>query len=242
MKRTTKLILFALALVLLAGGVLYRLGVGVGGVRPTPYDETGSHTGDETLIVAFGDSLTAGYGLPLAESYPAILERTLQARGYAVRVINAGISGETTAGARERAAFIRSQSPDLVLLGIGGNDALRFLPIANTRENLQEILATLTTGEDAPQVLLLQMQAPQNAGVEYKKTFDALYPELAERYGVPLVPFLSEEVFRDRRYLLEDGIHPNAEGYAFLVNTYIAPALASLLPKPSAPVNEEAYP
>lgn len=229
MKKTTKIILGVLVLAVCAGALLYRFGTGAGERAPVP-EEPQPYTGDETLVVAFGDSLTAGYGLPLAESYPAILERTLRAQGYAVRVVNAGVSGETTAGARERAAFIRNQKPAFVLLGIGGNDALRFLPLANTRENLEEIFATLTEGEDAPQVLLLRMQAPENAGAEYKQAFDALYPDLSERYDVFLVPFLTEEVFRNPEYLLDDGIHPNKEGYTLLVNTYLAPALTPLLP------------
>lgn len=215
--------------------VLALVGAGVLALRvneegPVALTDEQPNVGNETLVIAFGDSLTAGYGVPLGESYPVILERTLRARGYAIRVVNAGVSGETTAGARERASFIRAQGPSVVLLGIGGNDALRSLPMRNVEENLRAILSVLTSGGDtAPAVLLLRMQAPQNAGIEYKEEFDALYPKLAREYHATLVPFLTEEVFRDRRYLLDDGIHPTADGYALLVEKYLAPALISHL-------------
>ena len=146
----------------------------------TPAEETSTprvipEPSFDYTIIGFGDSLTAGYGLPLTESYPAQLEQRLREAGYAVRVINAGVSGETTRGNRERATFIRTQNPDIVLLGIGGNDALRFLPLAETEINLRAILEILSQGPDAPHIVLLQMQAPLNAGPEYKKEFDVLY-------------------------------------------------------------------
>jgi acyl-CoA thioesterase-1 len=197
-----------------------------------PATNTQSNVSEPILkIIAFGDSLTAGYGLPLNESYPAQLERTLIQAGYPVTVINAGISGETTAGARERASFIRSQSPDLILLGTGGNDALRFLPLDNTRNNLREVLSILTGSSDGapPEVFLLRIQAPGNAGNAFKQQFDALYPALANEFNIKLVPFVVEEVFQNSERMLEDGIHPNAEGYAWLVKNHIYPAIINWL-------------
>ena len=181
-------------------------------------------------IIAFGDSLTAGLGLPLAESYPAQLEQRLKDLGQNVQVINSGVSGETTAGNNARAEFIRSQNPDMVILGIGGNDALRFLSVEEAYTNMQTTLETLLTGDNPPKVLLLNIQAPLNAGIEYKESFDALYPKLASEFNVPLVPFVTEEVARNPELLQADGIHPTGDGYTLLVNTYILPAIKQLLP------------
>ncbi len=232
MKRTTSIaIIVGVAAVLIVGLFLFGRDTSPAPTRDIS-DTEQSEQRAEVRIVAFGDSLTAGFGLPLAESYPAILERTLHELGHSVEVVNAGVSGETTAGARERAQFIRDrQNADIVLLGIGGNDALRSLPVSEARANITHILTTLTSGEDAPQVLLLQIQAPQNAGVAYKEAFDALYPDLAREFDIPLVPFVVLEVVRDSAFMLPDGIHPNSAGYEFLVHEYIAPAVEALLPE-----------
>ena len=185
----------------------------------TPNEEI--NTESSKLIIAFGDSLTAGYRLPLFESYPAQLEQKLKDGGYSVTVINAGISGETTRGNLERAQFIRDQNPNIVLLGIGGNDALRFLPIEETRKNLESIIETLLSGENPPKVLLLIMQAPLNGGLEYKRVFDSLYEEVADTYKLETIPFIVAEVFLNAQYMLDDRIHPNKEGYGLLVEKYI---------------------
>ena len=231
MKRTTSIAIVAgIVLVLLAGLFALQRDTAPTPARDVTTGEGGNMQAD-IRIVAFGDSLTAGFGLPLAESYPAVLERTLRERGHSVEVVNAGVSGETTAGARERAQFIRDRlNADIVLLGIGGNDALRSLPISDARANITHILTTLTSGEDAPRVLLLQIQAPQNAGVAYKEAFDALYPDLAREFDIPLVPFVVVEVVRNQAFMLPDGIHPNSAGYEFLVREHIAPAVEALLP------------
>lgn len=224
MKKTISIVV---ALIVLgAGSVLWRVYTTPPDTPPKPAPSTED---SDALIIAFGDSLTAGYGLPIRESYPAILETSLRSAGASVRVVNAGISGETTAGARERATFIRAQNPDVVLLGIGANDALRFLALTDTEQNMRAILDALTTGENAPTVLLLRMRAPSNAGGAYQATFDALYPTLAEEYAVELVPFLEEEVFRNPAYLQSDGIHPTAEGYTYLVETYLRDAVLEVL-------------
>lgn len=172
-------------------------------------------------IVAFGDSLTAGYGLPLAESYPAQLEEKLKQQGFSVKVINAGVSGETSKGNTERASFIKSQNPDMVILGIGGNDALRGLPVSEMKRNMENTIQLLQRGEKKPKILLLQMQAPLNLGFQYKQEFDAVYTTLASVYGLPLVPFLVSDVFLDTERMLPDQIHPNKEGYKALIDTYL---------------------
>ena len=198
-------------------------------VEPQVNMNTTNTASTTATIVAFGDSLTAGYGVPLSESYPAQLEQALRDRGYEVRVINSGVSGETTRGNLERASFIRAQDADIVILGIGGNDALRSLPVADTKKNISATLDVLLAGVDAPQVLLLQMQAPLNAGAAYKQSFDAMYAELASTKNLVLVPFLTERLFFDQSNKLADGIHYNELGYKKVIDAHILPAVMATL-------------
>jgi len=184
-----------------------------------------------TKIITYGDSLTAGYGLSASETYPAQLEAKLKAEGYEVEVINAGVSGETTKGNLERVDFVKKQNPDLVILGIGGNDALRLLPVAETRKNIDEALTKLASGANPPVVLLLQMQAPLTAGLGYKQEFDVMYEELATKHEALLVPFLTAELFFDNKNKLGDGIHYNALGYSKVVDKYIYPVVSQVLDK-----------
>lgn len=183
----------------------------------------------EIKVIAFGDSLTAGYGLLLSEAYPAQLESNLQASGYDVSVINSGVSGETTRGNLERADFIASQKADVVILGIGGNDALRLLPITETRKNIEETVDILKGSNTV--VVLLQMQAPLTAGLGYKREFDSMYEEVAAEKGVILIPFLTAELFLKAENKLSDGIHYNKEGYRKAVEQYISPVLKEVLDK-----------
>jgi acyl-CoA thioesterase-1 len=168
-------------------------------------------------IIAFGDSLTAGYGLPLSESYPYQLEEKLKNEGLDVKVINAGVSGETTKGNNERAAFIKDQNPDMVIWGIGGNDALRALPVSEMKSNMESTIKILQSAESKPTILILEMQSPLNAGFIYKQDFDAVYKDLSKKYDLPLVPFLVANVFLNGDLMLADRIHPNKNGYAKLI-------------------------
>ena len=180
-------------------------------------------------IIAFGDSLTAGYGLPANESYPAQLGVELKKRGYSVNVINSGVSGETTRGNLERAQFIRNQNPDIVLLGIGGNDALRLLPVEETRSNMQKTIEILQSGSNAPVVVLLKMQAPLNVGLGYKQTFDGIYDDLAQEYELELIPFITAEVFLKAENKLSDGIHYNKQGYQKVIELYLVEPLSNII-------------
>lgn len=182
-------------------------------------------------IIAFGDSLTAGYGLPAGESYPAQLQIALDKLGLVTEVINSGVSGETTKGNLERAQFIRAQNPDIVLLGIGGNDALRLLPIEETIKNFDETIRTLKSGDNPPVIIILRMQAPLNAGLSYKKSFDDMYEDLASLHNAILLPFLTAELFLKSEYKLSDGIHYNQAGYAQVVELYILPTVSELVKK-----------
>jgi len=174
--------------------------------------------GEERRILAFGDSLFAGYGLATEEGYPEKLEAALRARGINARVADAGVSGDTTAGGRQRIAFVvdaMERPPDLALVELGGNDLLRGLSPAEARANLAAILQELKS-RGVPAVLY-GMRAPPNAGPEYQAAFDAMYPELAREYDAALVPFFMEPLLGRAEWVQADRIHPTAEGIDAMV-------------------------
>jgi acyl-CoA thioesterase-1 len=181
-------------------------------------------------LLVLGDSLTAGYGLAWAQAFPAQLERALAAEGLAVRVSGAGVSGDTTAGARARLAWTLGASaqyqPDAAIVELGANDALRGIEPEATAQSLDAILTELN--RCGIPVLLAGMRAPPNLGPEYGHRFDAIYPRLAQAHGVALYPFFLEGVAAVPRLNQDDGIHPNAEGVAEIVRR-ITPAAAALV-------------
>lgn len=177
-------------------------------------------------LMAYGDSLTHGYGLPAGETFPEQLEAALRDAGLDVTVINAGNSGETSAGGRARLDWALADAPDAVILELGANDGLRGLDPAATYDNLDAMLARLTS-EGLP-VLLAGMLAPPNLGREYGEDFNAVYPRLAEKHGVPLYPFFLDGVALVPELNQADGIHPNAAGVAVIVKR-IAPHVIRLL-------------
>lgn len=184
---------------------------------------------DRKLIVAFGDSLYAGYGVAQNESFPHELEKALQARGYAVEVRNAGVSGETTQGGLQRLAFTLDglpRKPDLLLLGLGGNDMLRGLDPVQSDRNLRAMLDMLKAREIP--VLLTGMIAAPNMGADYGKRFNAIYPALAKDYGVPFYPFFLKGVIGNSKYMQADSIHPNPAGVDRVVGK-ITPLVAQRL-------------
>lgn len=186
--------------------------------------------GPERRILAFGDSLFAGYGVGERESYPAQLEAVLRGQGYNVRVTNAGVSGDTSAAGRQRIGFVLNSmaaKPDLAIVELGGNDLLRGLPPAETAENLDAILSELSQREIP--VLLMGMRAPPNLGADYVREFDAIYPELAKRHGAALVPFFLAAVYDKLELIQNDRIHPTAEGIDALVEA-TADDVATALP------------
>lgn len=173
---------------------------------------------DRKLVVAFGDSLFAGYHLELAQGFAPTLERALDKVGEKAQVVNAGVSGDTTAAGRARLAFTLdglARKPDLVVLSLGGNDMLRGLRPEETRANLDAILAELKT-RGIPAVLTGMLAAP-NLGPDYAAAFNPIYPQLAKAYGVPLYPFLLDGVLGQRALQLPDGIHPNPKGVDVMV-------------------------
>lgn len=172
----------------------------------------------DKLIVAFGDSLSAGYGLKPAESFPVQLEAALRRSGIPARVHNAGVSGDTTAQGRARLGFVLRSlkaKPDLVILQLGGNDMLRAIDPAQTEANLSAILADLK--KRGIPVLLAGMLAAPNMGKAYQTRFDAVYPKLARQYGIKLYPFFLNGVTANRALLLKDGLHPTGKGVSVVV-------------------------
>lgn len=166
-------------------------------------------------IVAFGDSLTAGYGLAANEAFPAQLQRALEAKGVAATVVNAGVSGDTTMGGLSRLDWSVPDGTDAVILELGANDALRGLDPASTRRALEAMLHHLQ--ERKIPVLLCGMVAPPNLGAEYGRAFNAIYPDLAVETGAILYPFFLTGVAADPKLNQRDGLHPTAAGVAAIV-------------------------
>lgn len=178
-------------------------------------------------IVAFGDSLTAGYGIPLAESYPMILEQKLNDQKMNVKILNMGVSGETTDIAIERMDFVNKQNPDIILLGLGANDMLRSLPPEKTHANLEKIIIFFQ--KENKKIILLGMKSTATNGTTYRTSFDAIYPDLAKKYSLPLVPFFLDGVVLNKELNTSDGIHPNYLGYQKIVEKNILPVVLPYL-------------
>ena len=197
--------------------------IGCTGEAPAPQPSasvavTPVPTADEVPVLALGDSLFAGYGLAPGQSYPAHLEAALKARGIAVRIVNAGVSGDTTAGGLARADFVLNsmpKKPALVIISLGGNDMLRGVPPAETRRNLDALLAKLKTAK-VP-VLLLGMLAAPNLGADYAAQFNPIYPALAQKYSATLVPFWLQPLIGHPELVQGDHIHPTLPGIDLLV-------------------------
>ncbi len=223
MKKTISILFLVLILIVLSG---YGLSFYRSHKKQSSVDTIAQKGEEATIkIIAVGDSLTAGYGLPLAESYPVQLEKKIKEAGYSVDIINAGISGETTAGLLERSDFILSNNPDMILITIGGNDALRSLPINQTKQNLKNIIKKFKNNVPADKIFLMQVRSPLNSGISYALSFNSMYKEIAETEGIKLIPFVETEVFLNNSLMLEDGIHPNKKGYELLIDKYILPSI-----------------
>jgi acyl-CoA thioesterase-1 len=174
--------------------------------------------GEEVAILALGDSLFAGYGLEPGQSYPARLEAALRARGINARIANAGVSGDTTAGALQRLEFTlngQARTPQLVIISLGGNDMLRGVAPAETRANLDAILAKLS--ERKIKAVLLGMLAAPNLGADYRGAFDPIYLALAKKHDAELVPFFLQPLIDKPQLIQPDRIHPTLEGIDLLV-------------------------
>ena len=172
---------------------------------------------DKAKIVAFGDSLTAGFGLLEKESYPYLLQEKLNADGYDFEVVNAGISGDTSIGGLERIDWVlEMENVQILILELGANDMLRRMPVANMKKNLAKIIEKAQ--KKNVRVLLCGMLAPPAAGAQYQRDFQMAFPDLASEYKVDFLPFLLDTVALDKNLNQADGIHPNAEGAKIMTN------------------------
>jgi acyl-CoA thioesterase-1 len=183
---------------------------------------------DLPTIVCFGDSLTAGHGVAESEAWPALLQQRLDAEGYRYRVVNAGVSGDTSAGGVARMDWLLRQRIDILIVELGANDGLRGLDPAETEKNLAAIIEKGRA--NAAKVVLAGMRMPVNYGADYKRRYDAIFPELAGRYRLPLIPFLLDGVAGRRDLNLPDGIHPAGAGHKVVLENVWA-VLKPLLEK-----------
>lgn len=180
----------------------------------------------ERVLVVLGDSLTAGLGVAADEAYPARLQERLRREGYDYRVINAGVSGDTTAGGLRRVDWVLRTKPAIVIVALGANDGLRGQPVAAMRDNLSRIVERLQAA--GARVLVAGMRVPPNYGDAYAREFAAVFPAVARRTGVPLAPFLLDGVAAVAALNQADGIHPNAQGHAVMADRlwpYLLPLL-----------------
>ncbi len=211
---------------LVAAGVLVLAGCGSSeSEAPAPSPKSALEAppdvpvmGKERRILAIGDSLFTGHGLEEGESYPAMLEAALRARGINARIANAGVSGDTTGGGRDRLDFTlnaQDDAPELVVISLGGNDMLRSLPPERARENLDAMLAELKRREI--DVLLLGMLAAPNLGKDYADEFNAIYPALAKKHGASLVPFFLQPLMDRPDLVQDDNVHPTRTGIEAMV-------------------------
>ncbi len=203
-------------LALFLGAAVTTAGVAI--VHSPAIAEPGSPSGPASTeiprIVAFGDSLTAGLGVAAEESYPAQLQRRLDGAGLRYRVINAGVSGDTTAGGLRRVAWVLKSKPRIVILELGGNDGLRGLSLKETKTNLEQIIRQFRNASVT--VVLAGMKLPPNYGTDYTTGFESIYLSLAKQYHLPLIPFFLDGVAGSVSLNQADGIHPTGEGYRII--------------------------
>lgn len=180
-----------------------------------------SFTQQEKTIIFFGDSITAGYGLSKEQAFPAIIADKLKANHYNYKVINAGLSGETSAGGLSRIGWILKQPVDIFVLELGANDGLRGLPLEQTKKNLQGIIDKVKAKNPKAEIVIAGMMVPPNLGKDYTDEFKSIFPELAKKNNATLIPFLLEGVAGDSKLNQPDGIHPNVEGHQIVAgNVY----------------------
>lgn len=178
------------------------------------------------MIVAFGDSLTAGFGADQGKSYPDVLQKDLDAAGFKWHVVNRGESGDTTTDGLSRMSSVLNRKPKITIVEFGGNDGLRGLPVDTTRANLEQIIQLLQAA--GSKVVLAGMTLPPNYGPDYIQPFQQVYVELAAKYKVTRIPFLLSDVALHPNLMQQDGIHPTEEGYAIVAKTvmkYLKPLL-----------------
>ena len=210
---------------------MLSLAIVAGLVLMSPVSILVAHAQVPIKLAVLGDSLTAGYGLPAAAAFPARLEKALRDKGLKVDVLNAGVSGDTTSGGRDRLDWSIPDGTDAVIVELGANDAMRGLDPKISKAALEDIIKRLQARKIA--VMLAGMYAPRNFGADYAARFDPIYAELAKAYDVPLYPFFLDGVAAEAKLNLQDGIHPTAEGVDVIV-ARILPSVESFLSKVAA--------
>lgn len=183
------------------------------------------------MILCLGDSLTAGYGLDQSQAYPALLQEKIDRLGWNFQVINAGLSGETTSGGLRRLDWFLKRKIDVLILALGGNDALRGIALDSTEKNLDEIMTRTQTRYPGVKIILSGMLIPPNWGTDYPNKFRAIFPEIAKKHKAQLIPFLLEGVGGKPQLNFPDGIHPTAEGHQIVsenVWKVLKPILAAI--------------
>ncbi len=185
-----------------------------------PIENNNGQSSDNTgVILFFGNSLTAGYGLESSEAFPSLIQEKIDSLGLEYEVVNAGLSGETTAGGRNRIGWVLKQEVDVFVLELGANDGLRGIPVDETRRNLQAIIETVRAKNPNTQIILAGMQIPPNMGQDYTSRFKNIFPELAEENDIYLIPFLLKDVGGIEELNQADRIHPTAEGNKIMAET-----------------------
>lgn len=173
------------------------------------------------VIVFYGDSLTAGYGLDPEVAFPALVEKALLDKGKEIKVVNAGLSGETSAGGLTRIDWVLRQRVDIFVLELGANDGLRGLPVEQTEKNLQAIIDKVKAKNPDVRIVIAGMMIPPNMGPDYARSFQKVFPRLAARNDAILIPFLLEDVAGDKNLNQADGIHPNIEGHKIVAKNVL---------------------
>jgi acyl-CoA thioesterase-1 len=173
------------------------------------------------VILFYGDSLTAGYGLSTDDAFPAVIEKTLNKKGKATKVVNAGLSGETSAGGLNRLDWVLKQPIDLFVLELGANDGLRGLPLDQTQKNLQAIIDKVKTKYPKAKIVIAGMLVPPNMGPDYTASFRKIFPDLAKKNNAALIPFLLQNVAGDEKLNLAYGIHPNVDGHKIVADNVL---------------------
>jgi len=196
--------------------------------EPTEVDKPISEPGQEKIIMFFGNSITAGYGVSAEEAFPALVQEILDSLNYSYKVVNAGLSGETSAGGLNRIDWVLRTTPDIFVLELGGNDGLRGLKLSETKKNLSAIIQKVEAVSPAVRIILAGMEVPPNLGQAYTTEFREMYKDLASTHEVVFIPFILEGVGGEEDLNQSDGIHPNVAGHKEVAKTvwgYLLPLL-----------------
>ena len=174
---------------------------------------------EKRTILFFGDSISAGYGLEPQQAFPAIIQDIIDSLGLNYEVINGGLSGETSAGGLRRISWVLQRDIDIMILELGGNDGLRGIDLSSTKNNLQQIIDKAQAKNPDIEIIIAGMQVPPNLGTDYTKEFQELFPELAEKNNLPLIPLILDKVGGRDEFMQPDQIHPNAKGHKVVAET-----------------------